>query len=68
MTGQGGVMKLLNDRARCQGQNCDSRDTCERYRQRMTGGPQTPHYESMADGGFCGHYIETAAIGSASHD
>ena len=53
-------MYLLNDRARCHGKNCESRDTCERYLQRRTGGPQTPHYENMADGDVCGHYLEAA--------
>ncbi len=53
-------MYLLNDRARCHGKNCESRDTCERYLQRRTGGPQTPHYENMADGDVCGRYIEAA--------
>lgn len=57
-------MHMLKDRARCHGQNCESRDTCERYLQRRTGGPMTPHYESMADGEFCGHYIK-AEIGKA---
>ena len=54
------MMYLLNDRARCHGKNCESRDTCERYLQRRTGGPQTPHYENMADGDVCGHYLEAA--------
>lgn len=30
------------DWCRCQGENCDKRDTCQRYRDRDVMGPRTP--------------------------
>ena len=60
-------MTLPNDVTRCLGTNCDERETCERYIQRLNAGPRTSCVDTLWDGIeyplWCPHKIEVWKTG-----
>jgi hypothetical protein len=51
---------LANDICRCHDEQCAIRQQCLRWILRTTGGPRTPHADTLHDGEepTCGHFIE----------